>query len=98
MPRNLCPPPASHGHVECEHPVRLDPGIQGSGVEERLPLRAVAGHVDLQQRLAETRVLAAPDVQRDGSTVNGDGELFAREVCGADLRALSDVTEAHRVR
>src|SRR6266487_2257061 len=65
-------------HREGKHPVGVDPRVRHAGVQELLPLRAVAGHIDLQQRPAEALVLLAMDVDRDGPPVRRDRELLAR--------------------
>jgi hypothetical protein len=36
-----------------EHPLRVDAGVDGPGIHERRPALAVAGHVDVEQRLPQ---------------------------------------------
>src|SRR5919198_4357711 len=84
-------------HVEREHPVGVDPRIERAGVEELLPLRAVARDVDVEQCLSELRALLAADVDRDGAAVDGDRQLLAGKMGRADLRPRADVAEAHGI-
>jgi predicted amidohydrolase YtcJ len=62
--------------VEGEHPLGVDPGIHDPGVQERLPLRAVAWHVDLKQRLPEPGLLGTANINQRGPPVHGDSERF----------------------
>jgi hypothetical protein len=41
------------GHLEGEHPRRVDASVDRPGVQELRPALAVAGHVDVEQRLAQ---------------------------------------------
>src|SRR5215831_11611359 len=81
-------------HREGEHLGGVDPRVHRARVQEALPLRAVAGHVDLQQGPPEAGVPLAGDVDRDGAPVNRDGELLTRQMSGADLGPHADVPEA----
>jgi hypothetical protein len=60
------------GHVEGEHPLGVDPGIHDPGVQEGRPLRAVARHVDLKQRLPEPGLLGAANINQRGPAMHGD--------------------------
>ncbi len=80
-------------HLEGEHAVGVDAHVHRPAVEELLPIRAVAGHVHLEQRFAQ----AAGDLDRDRAAVDGDRELLAREMRGADLRAGQQVAVSDRV-
>src|SRR5688500_13846574 len=84
-------------HMEREHLVRLDPGEQRAGVEEALPFRAVARNIDVEERLPELGVLLAAHVDGNGASVDGHGELLAREMRGADVRPSLDVAEPDRI-
>jgi hypothetical protein len=77
------------GHPEREHTAGVDPGVGGAAVEHRRPLVAVAGRVDVEQRLLELGVLGGEDVDGLGLAVDGDGEVLAGEVGGTDRRALT---------
>src|SRR4051812_33373859 len=103
MARNV--PPAASGrlgrawlHVEPEHPLRVDTRVDRTRVEEFVrPLLAVARDVDVDERLPETGVRLAADVQLGHTPMNGHGQFLARQMGRADVGPLTDVAEAHRV-
>src|SRR5215475_12710085 len=69
-------PSRSWRHRKGEHPVGVDPRVHRARIQELLPLRAVAGDVDLQQGLPEAGVPLAGDVDRDGAPVDRDRQLL----------------------
>jgi hypothetical protein len=81
-----------------KHTVGVDARVDRTRVEESLPLSSVAGHVHLQQRLAEARLLTAPDVDPNSSAVDSNGEVLTRKMAGTDVGPAPNVAESHRVR
>ena len=83
---------------EGEHSLGFDPRVHGPGIQKLLPALAVAGNVDREQRLTEACVLGCPQIDRYGPAMDRHAQLLPRQVGGADLGTLRDVSEAQRLR
>src|SRR6266567_5977375 len=79
--------------LEREHSISLYTCVHRPGVEERLPLVAIDGDVDLEQGLAQVHARARADIDKYRPAVYGDRQLLAGQVGRTHVRPGSDVTE-----